>query len=141
MKNAEGYGFVTHPRRSRRGLAKSLNDLDFTDEVALLSGSKERCPTTGEIPQRSSKRSWPILINIGKTEIMTQATCKDDLMLDGEQWRSQPYLSGGAKWRNLPEFSSFSPDFSLFFPDFLTLFPDCWHFFRCQGGRHRWWRY
>ena len=33
----------------------------------------------------------------------------------------QPYLSGGAKWKNLPDFSSFSW-FSPFFPQFLANF-------------------
>ena len=53
----------------------------------------------------------------------------------------QPYLSGGAEWKNLPDFSWFFPvfpDFSLFFsyffPHFLSLFPDYWQFFRRQGG-------
>ena len=32
-------GVVTHPRRSRRHLAKSLNDLDFADDIALLESS------------------------------------------------------------------------------------------------------
>ena len=32
-------GAVTHPRRSRRHPAKSLNDLDFADDIALLESS------------------------------------------------------------------------------------------------------
>ena len=32
-------GVVTHPHRSRRHPAKSLNDLDFTDDIALLESS------------------------------------------------------------------------------------------------------
>ena len=32
-------GVVTHPRRSRRHPAKSLNDLDFADDIALLESS------------------------------------------------------------------------------------------------------
>ena len=32
-------GVVTHPRRSRRHPAKSLNDLDFTGDIFLLESS------------------------------------------------------------------------------------------------------
>ena len=32
-------GVVTHPRPSRRHPAKSLNDLDFADDIALLESS------------------------------------------------------------------------------------------------------
>ena len=32
-------GVATHPRRSRRHPAKSLNDLDFADDIALLESS------------------------------------------------------------------------------------------------------
>ena len=42
-----------------------------------------------------------------------------------QQWHSQPSLSGGAKWKNLPDFFLFNydlPDFSLFF--FSLFFPD-----------------
>ena len=68
------------------------------------------------------------------------------------QWRSQPSLSGGVKWKNLPDFSSFSrflplfpifphvfPDFPLFFlifpifpifPDFFLIFQIFPSFFR-----------
>ena len=35
-------GAVTHPRRSRRHPAKSLNDLDFADDIALLESSISR---------------------------------------------------------------------------------------------------
>ncbi|XP_072021912.1 uncharacterized protein [Amphiura filiformis] len=35
-------GVVTYPRRSRRYLAKLLNDLDFTDDIALLESSTPR---------------------------------------------------------------------------------------------------
>ena len=37
-----GSGVVTHPRRSRRHPAKSFNDLDFTDDIALLESSISR---------------------------------------------------------------------------------------------------
>ena len=36
-----------------------------------------------------------------------------------QQWHSQPSLSGGAKWRNLPDFCFFC----LIFPHFLYFFP------------------
>ena len=35
-------GVVTHPRRSRRHSVKSLNDLDFADDIALLESSISR---------------------------------------------------------------------------------------------------
>ena len=35
-------GVVTHPRRSRRRPAKSLNDLDFADDIAFLESSISR---------------------------------------------------------------------------------------------------
>ena len=54
------------------------------------------------------------------------------------------YLSGGAKWKNLPDFclflifplssDFFSSDFSPLFLDFVPLFPDFWQIFCCQGG-------
>ena len=62
------------------------------------------------------------------------------------QWRSQPSLSGGAKWKDLPDFCLSFPLFPLFpdvpplfpiFPSFSRfppLFPDFWQFFSCQGG-------
>ena len=58
------------------------------------------------------------------------------------QWRSQPSLSGGAKWKNHPKFCvSFQtfPIFSLFsqffpsFTDFSLFFPDFWQIFPCWG--------
>ena len=54
-----------------------------------------------------------------------------------QQQRSKPYLSGGAKWKNLPDFFLFSPIFPLLhplFPDFLPLFPEVWQIFHCLGG-------
>ena len=46
------------------------------------------------------------------------------------QERSQLYLSGEAKWKNLPDFSPFF----LLFPDFLPLFPNFLHFFLLSRG-------
>ena len=62
------------------------------------------------------------------------------------QWRSQPSLSGGAKWKNLPDFCLFFPIFLYFHnffalshflflsPLFIPLFPNFWQIFCCQGG-------
>ena len=49
---------------------------------------------------------------------------------------SQPYLSGGAKWKNLPNFCLFFPIFPLFpiFPDLSWLFPILGNFFPVRGG-------
>ena len=60
------------------------------------------------------------------------------------QWRSQPSLSGWAKFKNLSDlyfffpisplfsdFSSLNPIF-LFFPELFPLFPGFWQNFRCQ---------
>ena len=66
--------------------------------------------------------------------------CLRYLTLGFKQWRSQPSLSGGAKWKNLPDFYlsfpivPFFPDFSTFpdffsVPDFFPLFPDFPRFF------------
>ena len=85
MRNAEeGHGFVTHPRRSRRDPAKILNDLDFADDIALLSGSKKDAQLQVRSHSEAAKEVG-LLINIGKTEVMTPASCKDGLMLDGEE--------------------------------------------------------
>ena len=67
MKNAEGgHGFVTHPRRSRRDPAKILNDLDFADDIALLSGSKK--DTQQQVKSHiEAAKEVGLLINIGKT--------------------------------------------------------------------------
>ena len=50
---------------------------------------------------------------------------------------SQPYLLGGVKWKNLPDFSSFSQ----FFPSFLNFspFPQLLAIFRYQEGHSASW--
>ena len=63
-------GVVTHPRQSRRYPAKSLNDLDFADDIALLESS---------IPRAQSQLSRTadaaadlgLIISAPKTEYMT----------------------------------------------------------------------
>ena len=63
-------GVETHPRRSRRYPAKSLNDLDFADDIALLESS---------IPQAQVQLSRTaeaaadlgLIISAPKTEYMT----------------------------------------------------------------------
>ena len=73
------------------------------------------------------------------------------------QWRSQPSLSGGAKWKNHPEFcvsfqifplfpifSQFFPSFTAFFPlfhKFFPLFPYFWQIFPCREHSALWLRY
>jgi hypothetical protein len=85
LKRAEeGHGFTTHPRRSRREPAKVLNDLDFADDIALLSGSKEEAQQQVEV-HSAAAREVGLLINIGKTEVMTPQSCGDGLILDGEE--------------------------------------------------------
>ena len=50
------------------------------------------------------------------------------------QQRSQHYLSGGANWKNLPDFGLFFLIFPPFFPIFPLFFPIFDNFFACQGG-------
>ena len=57
------------------------------------------------------------------------------------QKHSQPYLSGGVKWKSLPNFSSFSqvfPSFSRFFSLIFSLFFPifCTFFFAVMGRGH-----
>ena len=100
MKNAEEghHGFVTHLlRRSRRDPAKILNNLYFADDIALLSGGKK----DAQLQVRShieAVKVVSLLINIGKTEVMTPASCRNGLMLDGEEikasrWFPVPWIA------------------------------------------------
>ena len=63
-------GVVTHPRRSRRHPAKSLNDLDFADDITLLESSISRA-------QAQLTKTTEVAANLGlvisapKTEYMT----------------------------------------------------------------------
>ena len=74
-------GVVTHPRRSRRHPAKSLNDLDFADDIALLESSISRAQaqlTLNEtlIPQNSTTWCvWPA--HIGQSCTKTAEAAAD----------------------------------------------------------------
>ena len=63
-------GVVTHPRRSRRHPAKSLNDLDFADDIALLDTSISRAQAqltkTAEVADNLG-----LVISAPKTEYTT----------------------------------------------------------------------
>ena len=43
------YGVLTHPRCSRRHPAKSLNDLDFADDITLLESSISRAQSPDKV--------------------------------------------------------------------------------------------
>ncbi|XP_068703873.1 uncharacterized protein [Montipora foliosa] len=66
-------GVVTHPRRSRRYLAKVLNDLDFADDIALLESTVPLAQTQLTRTASTSK-DLGLIINVPKTEYMT-ANC------------------------------------------------------------------
>ncbi|XP_072025335.1 uncharacterized protein [Amphiura filiformis] len=83
-KAEEGHGFVSHPRRYRKESAEVLNDLDFADDITLLSGSKEEAQLHVQAHSEATK-DVGLLINIGKTETITPNSCKDGPILDGEE--------------------------------------------------------
>ena len=64
------YGVVTHPRRSMRYPAISLNDLDFADDIALLessiSSAQDQLTRTA-----AAAECLGLIISIPKTEYMT----------------------------------------------------------------------
>ena len=63
-------GVVTHPRRSRRHPAKSLNDLDFADDIALLESSISRAQA--QLTKTSEAAAdLGLVISAPKTEYMT----------------------------------------------------------------------
>ena len=74
-------GVATHPRRSRRHPAKSLNDLDFADDIALLESSISRAQAqltkTAEaaadlglvISPANTKMLYKCFLNIGQNII------------------------------------------------------------------------
>ena len=89
---------------------------------------------------RNAKQHWKFQITryIYFTGGVLYSDCYDNM----SQWRSQPSLSGGAKWTNLPNFCLFFlifPDFPLFFSIFSTfnpnfpLFPNFCKFFTVRG--------
>ena len=66
-------GVVTHPRRSRRYPAKTLNDLDFADDIALLESSLPRAQA--QLTRTAAAAAdLGLVISAPKTEYMT-ANC------------------------------------------------------------------
>ena len=63
-------GVVTRPHRSRRHPAKSLNDLDFADDIALLESSTSR-PQTQLTKTAEAAADLSLVISASKTEYMT----------------------------------------------------------------------
>ena len=63
-------GVVTHPRRSRRHPAKSLNDLDFADDIALLESSISRAQAQ-LTKTAEAAANLGLVISAPKTEYMT----------------------------------------------------------------------
>ena len=63
-------GVVTHPRRSRRHPAKSLNDLDFADDIALLESSISRAQAQ-LTKTAEAAADLGLFISAPKTEYMT----------------------------------------------------------------------
>ena len=82
-------GVVTHPRRSRRHPAKSLNDLDFADDIALL----ESCnlSSTGPADQNSrAAANLGLVISAPKTEYYCELQPSAS---PSRLWRfNQPYI-------------------------------------------------
>ena len=63
-------GVVTHPRRSRRQPAKSLNYLDFTDDIALLESSVSQAQTQLTKTAEAAD-DLDLVISASKTEYVT----------------------------------------------------------------------
>ena len=64
------FGVVTYPRRSRRHPAKSLNDLDFADDIALLESSISRAQAQ-LTKTAEAAADLGLVISAPKTEYMT----------------------------------------------------------------------
>ena len=64
------FGVVTHPRRSRRHPAKSLNDLDFADDITLLESSISRAQAQ-LTKTAEAAADLGLVISAPKTEYMT----------------------------------------------------------------------
>ena len=63
-------GIVTHPRRSRRHPAISLNDQDFADDIALLESSMVNAQA--QLSRTAAAAEYlGLLIGVPKTEYMT----------------------------------------------------------------------
>ena len=63
-------GVVTHPRQSRRHPAKTLNDLDFADNIALLESSIPKALRQLTRTAASAEKLG-IVISVPKTEYTT----------------------------------------------------------------------
>ena len=63
-------GIVTHPRRSRRHPAISLNDLDFADDIALLESSMTNAQAQLSRTAAAAE-DLGLVISVPKTEYMT----------------------------------------------------------------------
>ncbi|XP_078661521.1 uncharacterized protein LOC144905654 [Branchiostoma floridae x Branchiostoma belcheri] len=73
MKNAvedTSSGVVTHPRQSRRHPAKTLNDLNFADDIALLEASTPKAQSQ-LTKTATAGQQLGLLISVPKTEYMT----------------------------------------------------------------------
>ncbi len=69
-------GIVTHQRQSRRHPAKVLNDLDFTDDIALLKSTLPRAQV--QLTRIAvAAEDVGLIISIPKTEYMT-SNCDPD---------------------------------------------------------------
>lgn len=72
--NSKGeHGFITHLRKSSRHPATSIFDLDFADDIALLSSSASDCQKQ-LLSQKKHANNVGLKINFKKTEIMTNQT-------------------------------------------------------------------
>ena len=84
MKQSKGtQGFITAPRRSSRHPSEVSNDFDFVDDIAVFENSLEEAQLqlnrTAAEAQKISQ-----LINIKKTEFMTNTICKINLTLNND---------------------------------------------------------
>ena len=77
-------GVVTHPRRSRRHPAKSLNDLDFADDIALLESSISRAQAQ-LTKTAEAAADLGLVISAPKTEYMT-VNCNPQPALQVYDW-------------------------------------------------------
>ena len=65
-------------------LSPTQGDLGGTPPISLLSGSKKDAQLQVRSHNEAAKEVG-LLINIGKTELMTPASCRDGPMLDVEE--------------------------------------------------------
>ena len=77
------HGFITNLRESVRRPATSINDLDFTDDIALLENSLEQSQLQLQYTSNRAKEVG-LEVNIKKTEAMTNQAKNGTIKLDGE---------------------------------------------------------